>query len=152
VSGSMDGAAIANARAATQALVRRLADDDHFALVTFSDDAKVVVASGPIGPRRSWVLDRIAWIGVEGGTNIGQGLGLAYREVAHEAPGDVLRIVMLLSDGQANAGETNPDRLAERAANAFQDGVQTSAFGLGDSFDAPLLSTIADRGAGGYYY
>src|SRR5205814_75441 len=30
VSGSMDGAAIANARAATQALVRRLADDDHF--------------------------------------------------------------------------------------------------------------------------
>jgi Mg-chelatase subunit ChlD len=152
VSGSMEGA-IANARAAAEALVRRLDADDHFALVTFSNDARAVIPSGPIGPRRSAVIARIAGIRTEGGTNIGQGLGLAYREVAaDQAPGDVLRVVMLLSDGQANAGDTDPESLAGRAARAFQDGVQTSAFGLGDSFDAPLLSTIADRGAGGYYY
>src|SRR5205085_5519417 len=42
--------------------------------------------------------------------------------------------------------------LAQRSSQAFQHGVQTSAFGLGDSFDAPLLSAIADQGAGGYYY
>ena len=59
---------------------------------------------------------------------------------------------MLLSDGQANAGDTNPASLVERSARAFQDGIQTSAFGLGESFDAPLMSAIADRGAGGYYY
>ena len=39
-----------------------------------------------------------------------------------------------------------------RAAQAFQDGIQTSAFGLGPDFDAALMSGIADRGAGGYYY
>ena len=66
--------------------------------------------------------------------------------------GDLVRVVMLLSDGQANEGDTDRDSLAARSARAFQQGVQTSAFGLGDSFDAPLLASIADRGAGGYYY
>jgi Ca-activated chloride channel family protein len=59
---------------------------------------------------------------------------------------------MLLSDGHANAGDTDPARLADRANQAFQDGIQTSAFGLGTDFDAALMSRIADRGAGGYYY
>ena len=59
---------------------------------------------------------------------------------------------MLLSDGHANGGETSPEHLAERAARAFQDGIQTSAFGLGPDYDAALMSGIADRGAGGYYY
>ncbi len=59
---------------------------------------------------------------------------------------------MLLSDGHANGGDTNPQHLADRAARAFQDGIQTSAFGLGPDYDAPLMSEIADRGAGGYYY
>jgi Ca-activated chloride channel family protein len=39
-----------------------------------------------------------------------------------------------------------------RSERAFQDGIQTSSFGLGADFDAPLMSGIADKGAGGYYY
>ncbi|MFH0902610.1 MAG: hypothetical protein V2A73_18425, partial [Pseudomonadota bacterium] len=42
--------------------------------------------------------------------------------------------------------------LNRRAARAFQRGIQTSTFGVGDSFDATRLATIADQGAGGYYY
>jgi Ca-activated chloride channel family protein len=63
-----------------------------------------------------------------------------------------VRLVMLLSDGHANGGDTSPEHLADRAARAFQDGIQTSAFGLGPDYDAALMSGIADRGAGGYYY
>jgi Ca-activated chloride channel family protein len=59
---------------------------------------------------------------------------------------------MFLSDGHANAGVTNPQLLADRAAKAFDDGIQTSTFGLGADFDASLMGTVADRGAGGYYY
>jgi len=153
VSGSMQGAAIDNARRAAAALVRRLDDGDLFALVTFSNDAQVLVPGGPVGPRRAHILADIAGIRAEGGTNISAGLDLAYQQAAHH-PGhaDVLPIVMLLSDGQATAGDTDPAALAGRSSQAFQDGVQTSAFGLGDSFDAGLLSAIADHGAGGYYY
>jgi Ca-activated chloride channel family protein len=153
VSGSMAGGPIANARAAAAALVRRLEPSDYFSLVTFSEDAELVIPAGPIGPRRAEVLARIARIASEGGTNLGAGLDLAYAQArSPQAPADALRVVMLLSDGQANAGETDPQALAARSGRAFQDGVETSVFGLGDSFDAPLLSALADRGAGGYYY
>jgi Ca-activated chloride channel family protein len=153
VSGSMQGASIDNARKAAAALVERLDAKDHFSLVTFSDGARVLVPNGPIGPRRGQVLAAIARIEAEGGTNIGAGLDAGYTQArAPGLPADALRLVMLLSDGQANGGDTNPASLAARSSAAFQDGVQTSAFGVGDSFDAPLLGAIADRGAGGYYY
>jgi Ca-activated chloride channel family protein len=89
----------------------------------------------------------------DGGTNISSGLDMGYAQ-AHGPgiPADAVRIVMLLSDGHANGGDTSPQGLAQRAATAFQDGIQTSSFGLGGDFDAALMSRIADRGAGGYYY
>jgi Ca-activated chloride channel family protein len=152
-SGSMSGQAIEDARKAAEAVVTKLAFDDDFSMVTFSDSARVLVADGAIGPRRADVIARIEKVQADGGTNISSGLDEAYAE-AHDAriAPDAVKIVMLLSDGHANGGDTSPDSLAMRASRAFQDGIQTSSFGLGPDFDAALMSRIADRGAGGYYY
>ena len=152
-SGSMSGPAIDDARKAAEAVVEKLAPTDDFSMVTFSDTAHLLVSDGPLGPRRAQALERIHGVRADGGTNISSGLDLAYAQ-AHSPgiPADAVRIVMLLSDGHANGGDTDPQRLAQRAAGAFQEGVQTSAFGLGSDFDAALMSRIADRGAGGYYY
>ena len=153
VSGSMSGQAIEDAKHAAEAAVDKLEPADDFSMVTFSNEAQVLVPDGPIGPRRAQVLARIQGVQADGGTNISAGLDLGYAE-AH-APGvsdEAVRLVMLLSDGHANAGDTGLDHLADRAARAFQDGIQTSSFGLGPDYDAALMSKIADRGAGGYYY
>ncbi len=152
-SGSMSGQSIADARRAAEAVVAKLAPTDDFSMVTFSDTAHLLVTDGPIGPRRADVISRIEHVDADGGTNISSGLDMGYTE-AHAAsiPADAVRIVMLLSDGHANGGDTSPQSLADRAARAFQDGVQTSSFGIGTDFDAALMSRIADRGAGGYYY
>jgi Ca-activated chloride channel family protein len=152
-SGSMSGQSIRDARQAAEAVVSKLAPTDDFSMVTFSDSAHLLVGDGPIGPRRADTLARIERVEADGGTNISSGLDLGYQE-AHDAaiPADAVRIVMLLSDGHANGGDTSPQSLADRAARAFQDGIQTSSFGLGTDFDAALMSRIADRGAGGYYY
>ena len=152
-SGSMSGQAIDDARKAAEAVVGKLAYDDDFSMVTFSDSAHVLVTDGAIGPRRADVIARIEKVTADGGTNISSGLDEAYAEAhdAHIAP-DAVRIVMLMSDGHANGGDTSPDNLAARAGRAFQDGIQTSSFGLGPDFDAALMTRIADRGAGGYYY
>lgn len=153
VSGSMSGVAIDNARKAAASLVERLDARDDFSMVTFSSSAEVLVPDGPVGPRKAKILNAIGEVRANGGTNISAGLDLGY--VQAHSPGispEAVRIVMLLSDGHANGGDTNPARLAERSAQAFQGGIQTSAFGLGAAFDAPLMSSIADRGAGGYYY
>jgi len=150
-SGSMAGDKIANARRAAEALVARLADDDDFSLVVFSTAAQVVVESGPVGPRRAEIAEAIHDIAVDGSTNIAAGLDVTYAEARKWRDRDALAIVMLLSDGHANMGTTEA-MLTTRVAAAFQDGIQTSAFGLGADFDAALMSAIADQGAGGYYY
>ena len=153
ISGSMSGRAIEDAKHAAEAAVAKLEPTDDFSMVTFSSSAQILVGDGPIGPRRSQVVARIEEVRADGGTNMSSGLDLGYAQ-AHAAvvSDEAVRVLMLLSDGHANAGDTDPRSLAERANRAFQDGIQTSAFGLGADFDAALMSRIADRGAGGYYY
>ncbi|HEU4538106.1 MAG TPA: VWA domain-containing protein [Polyangiaceae bacterium] len=153
VSGSMAGEAIENARRASAALVDKLDAGDDFSLVTFSSDAQVLVPDGPVGPRRAAIKKSIEGVREGGGTNIGAGLERAYAQAATPAiPADAVRVVLLLSDGRANGGVTGLGPLSRMALDAFQKGVQTSTFGLGGDFDGPLMSAIADDGAGGYYY
>jgi Ca-activated chloride channel family protein len=153
ISGSMAGKAIEDAKRAAEAVVDKLDPADDFSMVTFSSSAQVLVGDAAIGARRQQVRQRIEAVEAEGGTNISAGLDLGYAQAhAPGVPAEAVRVVMLLSDGHANAGDTDPTGLAGRAARAFQEGVQTSSFGLGGDFDAALMSGIADRGAGGYYY
>lgn len=152
-SGSMRGEAIVRAREAAAALVDKLAPTDDFSLTTFSSDAKLVVPDGVVGARRAEIKKTISAIEEGGGTNISAGLERAYAE-AHKKtiPADAVRVVLLLSDGHANAGITSKPELSKLALDAFQDGIQTSSFGLGSDYDGALMSAIAADGAGGYYY
>jgi Ca-activated chloride channel family protein len=153
ISGSMQGLAIENAKQAAETLVNKLEPQDDFSMVTFSDEAQVLVADGPAVARKAGIINAIHKIQAEGGTNISDGLDAGYK-LAHSPSinPDAVKIVMFLSDGHANAGDTDPTRIAQRSAKAFQDGIQTSSFGLGTDFDAQIMSSVADQGAGGYYY
>lgn len=153
VSGSMNGAPMDQAKAAAQALVDKLAPTDDFSLVTFSSDAQVRVADTRVGPGKARIKKAISEIEAGGGTNIGEGLRLGYEQSkSRSVPADAVRVVLLLSDGRANSGITSPTRLSRLALEAFQDGIQTSTFGLGTDYDGALMSSIASDGAGGYYY
>jgi len=153
VSGSMSGAPLTRAREAALSLVDKLDAGDDFSLVTFSDDARVLVTDGPVGARRGWIKGVISTIASEGGTNIGRGLELGYAQASLSTiPEDAVRVVLLLSDGHATSGMTNREGLSRLALDAFQSGIQTSSFGLGSDYDGALMSSIASDGAGGYYY
>jgi Ca-activated chloride channel family protein len=153
VSGSMAGKPMEQARKAAQVLVDKLAATDDFSLVAFSTDARVVVPDGPVGARREQIKKTISEIKEGGGTNIGAGLELGYQQAHSKGiPEDAVKVVMLLSDGRANEGIVRQGQLAKLALDAFQDGIQTSSFGLGTDYDGPLMSAIGADGAGGYYY
>ena len=153
VSGSMKGESIVRAREAARALVDKLAATDDFSLVIFSSDAEVKAADGPVGSRREELKKLIDGIEAQGGTNISKGLELGYAQAKTKSiPEDAVRVVLLLSDGRANAGLLGTDPISKLALDAFQDGIQTSSFGLGDDYDGDLMSAIANEGAGGYYY
>jgi Ca-activated chloride channel family protein len=153
VSGSMAGKPMDNAKKAAQVLADKLAPTDDFSLVTFSTSARVEIADGPVGARREQIKKTIEGIQEGGGTNIGEGLAMGYQQAHSKAiPEDAVRVVLLLSDGRANEGTVQQGQLAKLALDAFQDGIQTSSFGIGSDYDGPLMSAIGADGAGGYYY
>lgn len=153
VSGSMKGESIVRAREAARALVDKLDAGDDFSLVTFSSDAEVKAPDGPVGARREQLKKTIDGIVEGGGTNISKGLELGYAQAKTKGiPDDAVRVVLLLSDGRANAGTLGTPSISKLALDAFQDGIQTSSFGLGEDYDGELMSAIANEGAGGYYY
>lgn len=152
-SGSMRGELIKSARTAASQLVDKLAPGDRFSIVRFSNDAEVIVPMTVVGAKKEAFKEKIAAIKEGGGTNIGEGLRVGYAELSKkEVPADAVRVAMLLSDGRANDGITDRRKLARLALQAFESGMQTSSFGLGTDYDGPLMSQIANDGAGGYYY
>ncbi len=153
ISGSMRGESITQARAAAAALVDKLDPTDDFSFTTFSTSATVRVPDAVVGRRKEDIKHVIEGIEPEGGTNIGEGLARGYEQAsAPGIPADAMRVVLLLSDGRANEGITAQQSLSRLALDAFQKGIQTSSFGLGTDYDGALMSSIANEGAGGYYY
>lgn len=150
-SGSMSGHSIEQARAAARALVDKLEPSDELAIVAFSSEARVVLPVGPIGPRRAAAKRLVDGLDANGGTNLGGGLELGYRELGKTSR-DGVRVALVLSDGQATNGVTDPETLGAMSLEAFQSNIQTSALGVGSAYDGALMSRLASDGAGGYYY
>ena len=153
VSGSMNGPPLDAVKRAAHRLVEKLEPGDRVAVVTYESEAHLVLAEGVLGPRRARVLAAIDALDTAGGTNLEAGLALGYAQ-ARRAPdqADVVRLVVVMSDGLPNAGETSAFELTAQAVRAFQDGIETTAIGVGSQYDASLMRALAEQGAGGYYY
>ena len=152
-SGSMGGAPIATAHHAITSLVRRLGPDDRFGLVAFDDTAEVVVPVGRLGDMDATsVAVAIASVEARGSTDLSAGYLMGLREAMRGAT-DAGVTVILVSDGHANAGITDPDVLAAVAEEAKRTGTTTTAtLGLGDGYDEQLLAAMARAGTGEHRY
>jgi Ca-activated chloride channel family protein len=63
-----------------------------------------------------------------------------------------LNRVLLLSDGLANVGETNPDAIATDVNRLAREGVSTTTMGVGDDYNEDLMEAMARSGDGNYFY
>jgi Ca-activated chloride channel family protein len=66
-------------------------------------------------------------------------------------PGSSRRVV-LLTDGHANVGITDPSTLIELARTARAMGITTTTVGIGEGYDDALLRAMADAGGGNAWY
>jgi Ca-activated chloride channel family protein len=152
-SGSMEGSAIAHARASTQALLERLGRLDRFALVTYSNGARLDIplelARGDAQQRWS---RQVAAIAAGGGTDMASGLDLAHRLIARSRESGRSARLILISDGHANQGDATPEGLRHRAVRAIATEYVLSTVGVGDGFDERLMTSLADAGTGNFYY
>ena len=73
-------------------------------------------------------------------------------QVASHLERGALNRVLLLTDGHANAGETDPKRICKDVKGAAQRGVSTTTLGVGRGFNEDLLSAMANAGDGNYYF
>ena len=145
-SGSMAGRRLWVAQQALCALVDRLDPTDRFGLVAFDSTASVVVAAGPVRDKDR-VKDAVLSVHAGSTTDLSAGYLLGLQE-AGRVGGDSGRL-LIVSDGHANVGITDPDRLAAVAQQAAGTGVVTTTLGLGLGYDERLLGAIARSGTGG---
>jgi Ca-activated chloride channel family protein len=152
-SGSMNGRKISDARQAVLNLLSSLSPKDRFALITYSEGAQVVSNLQPVSAaRRHRLTGSIAAVTTGGGTNLGAGLKTGIDVLlSGEETGNARKLV-LISDGLANKGITDVSRLGGMAGIAVEKVFAISTVGVGNEFNEHLMTAIADRGAGNYYY
>ena len=151
-SGSMSGHRLEAAKRAIVELVARLDDSDTFGLVTFDDQTDVVVPAGKVGDHGRQRITRLVQAVDPGGSTDLSGGYLRGLQEARRGAGPAGATIVLLSDGHANAGVTDPVALRQVAANAGAQSISTSTIGIGHGYDQDLLAEIATGGSGNHTF
>ncbi|MFN8530252.1 MAG: VWA domain-containing protein [Anaerolineae bacterium] len=150
-SGSMAGDKLDYVKRAAQFLVQHLTSVDTFSLVTYDTQVTVDIPPGHV-IYKDQLMQAIAKIRSGSSTNLSggwlQGCGLVE---ANQAEGQINR-VLLLSDGLANVGVTDPDRLAAMARAKRDQGVTTTTMGVGMGFNEDLMRAMSNEGGGAFYF
>jgi hypothetical protein len=152
-SGSMGGRKLELAKVAVEAAIGRLRPEDHFAIVAYDDVVEVVAEStAATDEARRTAIDRLARIEARSRTNLSDGWLRGCEQVATALARDGVNRCLLLTDGLANLGITDPAELERQAGELRQRGISTTTFGVGDDFDEFLLGAMAVAGGGHFYF
>jgi len=152
-SGSMSGEKIVLARRAVEYALRLLTARDRFSLVVFDDQVDVIVPSTAASAEATGAaVRRLAEIEARGSTALADGWAAGAAQVGAHLDADTIGRCVLVTDGQANHGEQDPEALGRIGADLRTRGVATSTFGIGADFDERTLQRIAEGGQGHFYY
>lgn len=151
-SGSMDSPdKMPYVKQALRIFLQSLRSDDIVALVTYGSTAEVLRSAQPVGDGR-WIDTTINSIAIDGDTNLHAGMMLGFTEVTKTYDPSRNNRVILLTDGIANNGVTDPAQIAADALAYTERGIYLSTIGLGLDFNDGLLIQLAEQGQGGYSF
>ena len=153
-SGSMaEAGKITNAKQAIVELLSRLSEADRFALISYSDQVQSHSGLLPMTPaNRAMLEETLHGINPAGATNLGAGLQKGLQQLTESLRSGRISRVILISDGLANRGVTDPSVLGSMASVAAEKGFAVSTIGVGLDFNEHLMTTIADKGTGNYTF
>ena len=150
-SGSMGNGRLELVKQTILDLLPRLSATDYVGIVTFDDNATTVASMKQIKEHNLANLRAlVAGIRTGGSTNIEQGYRIALAEAA-TAPESIETSVILLSDGQANAGVTDPALLSQLASAAVEHMIATSTLGIGEGYNERILDALSVSGNGNHF-
>lgn len=150
-SGSMSGKKIQFVRQAASYAVQHLQGSDRLSVTIFDDQITTIVPN-TWAVEKTRILQQIEQIQPRGSTALHAGWIEGATQVSQHLDPEYLNRVILLSDGLANVGETNPDTIATDVHGLAKRGVSTTTMGVGDDYCEDLMEAIARSGDGNYYY
>jgi len=151
-SGSMaDSDKMSRVKESLRLMLEKLRPDDIVSIVGFDTGAQILFPANRVGD--GYQLRRVIdCIEPEGSTNIHAGLMLGYREAAKNFRKDATNRVILLTDGIANVGVTDPKQIAAASSEFNGRGIDLSTIGVGLELNNDLLRTLAVSGRGLYHF
>lgn len=137
---------------ALRLLVDQLGRNDTVAIVTFGDEARVLLE-----PTRATDANRILGTIEElrpgGSTNLEAGLRLGYELARTSLTENGIDRVVLASDGVANVGLTDSESILAAIQRDAAAGIELVSVGVGmGNYNDTLLEQLADQGDGFYAY
>jgi len=151
-SGSMnERGKMSYAKKAAKSMINNLNGSDRVGVIAYSDYARVISPLQKL-KNKSKLRRKIDKIYPTNATNLSAGLIEGIRELKYEDDYGRINKVILLSDGLANRGVTDLYSLSNIASRASSEGIYITTMGLGLHFDEDLMATVAEYGAGNYYF
>ena len=132
-------------------MVSQLRAEDFISIVVFESSAQVLLPARRIGDGAA-VKQAINQIVPGGSTNLHSGLMLGYSEARKNFQSDATNRVILLTDGIANTGVTDPQQIVRDSLPFNQAGIDLSTIGVGLDLDKDLLSQLAKGGRGLFHF
>jgi Ca-activated chloride channel family protein len=153
VSGSMNSQdKLPLAKQALKILTNNLREGDSVALVTYAGATRVVLEHTDAS-NKGKIIAALDDLTSGGGTSMGSGMELAYKQAMTKVkPGHVSRVIVL-SDGDANIGPMSHQDILKQIKAYVDEGVTMSTIGLGmGNYRDTLMEQLANKGNGNYYY
>ena len=150
-SGSMSGMPLEEAKRCAIEIVSSLSLKDKVSIITYDNTIRVVAPLTSLEERSS-LIGKIKEISSGGMTNLFGGWEMGAKQLEQQVSKDTISRILILSDGQANEGLTEPSEIYRFVQNFTDKGISTSTYGLSNSFNEDLMVGMANAGNGSSYY
>jgi len=151
VSGSMHGDKIENTKQALRMAARLLREGDSIAMTIFSQEANIILKPTLFNEQSRKAFESIVdELQPGGGTALYDGLDLGLQQAQQMRSENNLSL--LLSDGQANVGQTDLEIIGFLAKKAAENNLVVSTLGVGMEYNEALMTEIATQGKGRFYH
>ncbi|MEO2163345.1 MAG: von Willebrand factor type A domain-containing protein [bacterium] len=149
VSGSMqEGQRLELVKHAIRLLVGQLHEGDKVGLVAYSREARMVLPMTDAS-ERGLIESALHPLSPNGGTNAEAGLKMAYELALTSLDPAAHSRVILLSDGVANIGTTDQDRINQDVTRHREAGIYLNTIGVGmNNHNDVFLEQLANKGDG----
>lgn len=150
-SGSMGGDKLKYVKLAAKELVSKLGKKDRLSLVAYDSTVQKLLPPRMVDDKQPF-FDAIAPLQTGDMTNLSGGWLQGCSDVGSDLSEKGVNRVLLLTDGLANRGVSDPNQLASMAAQKRAEGITTTTFGVGMDYNEDLLTRMANEGGGAFYF